>query len=215
MKKLTFSTVTYGELKQLVELQEEVDDSKFSDWLCDNQLLDPLDAQFLMELALRHRKNIDAYSEEEVKAKLIIPILNRVDFTVNGFTDWYERPLHAVFGETELYGTADYFVARGEKDPLAPVFFLQEFKPSFSNKSPEVQLVAEMLVALQSTTQFEMRGAYITGSIWKFVLMERLQTGFIYYVSHSLDFLRQEDASKIYSALQFIRRKLEAQSSLL
>jgi len=208
MSKLTFSTVTYAELKQIVDLNEEVDDSKFADWLCEDQLPDGPDTEFLFDLASRHRKNIDAYSEEEVKAKLTIPILNRVDFTVNGFTDWYERPLHAVFGETELYGTADYFVARGEKEPDAPVFFLQEFKPAFTNKSPEVQLIAEMLVALQSTPRTEMRGAYITGSIWKFVLMERLQAGYIYYVSQSLDCLRHQDASRIYSALLILRRKL-------
>ena len=88
------------------------------------------------------------------------------------------------------------------------MFFLQEFKPAFTNKSPEVQLIAEMLVAFQTTTQSEMRGAYITGSIWKFVLMERLKAGFIYYVSQSLDCLRQQDASRIYSALQILRRKL-------
>ncbi len=211
MNKLTFSTVTYAELKQIVDLNEEVDDSKFADWLCEGQILDSSDAEFLIDLASRHRKNIDAYSEEEVKAKLIIPILNRIDFTVNGFTDWYERPLHAIFGETELYGTADYFVARGEKEPVAPVFFLQEFKPAFTNKSPEVQLIAEMLVAFQTATQSEMRGAYITGSIWKFVLMERLHTGFVYYVSQSLDCLRQQDASKIYSSLQTLRRKLSEQ----
>src|SRR6056297_992723 len=125
MNKLTFSTVTYGDLRRLVDLSEEVDDSQFAEWMGSSVSIEPADDAFLSDLATRHRKNIDAYSEEEVKAKLIIPILNRIDFTVNGFTDWYERPLHAQFGDTELLGTTDYFIARGEKEPLEPVFFIQ------------------------------------------------------------------------------------------
>ena len=211
MTKLTFSNVTYADLRRLVDLSEEVDDSQFVDWLESNVALESADQAFLADLAIRHRKNIDAYSEEEVKAKLIIPILNRIDFTVNGFTDWYERPLHAQFGNTELLGTTDYFVARGEKEPLEPVFFIQEFKPAFTNKSPEVQLVAEMLVGFQTSSLKEMRGAYVTGSIWKFVLMKRLENKYIYYVSQSLDCLRQDDVAQIYGALLSLKQTLAGQ----
>jgi hypothetical protein len=208
MNKLTFSTVTYADLRRLVDLSEEVDDSQFAQWMGSSVLIEPADEAFLSDLATRHRKNIDAYSEAEVKAKLIIPILNRIDFTVNGYTDWYERPLHAQFGDTELLGTTDYFIARGEKEPLEPVFFIQEFKPAFTNKSPEVQLVAEMLVAFQSSSSAEMRGAYVTGSIWKFVLMRRFENKFVYYVSQSLDCLRHDDATQIYTTLQTLRQQL-------
>ncbi len=145
---------------------------------------------------------------------------------MNGFTDWYERPLHGLLGDTEIYGTADYLVARGEKEPSCPIFFLQEFKPAFTNKSPEIQLVSEMLVALSQIDPLEiaadlvgvdaenrldqkvMYGAYITGSIWKFVIMEKVVHRYTYYVSQSLDCLRPLDAARIYGALLFLKSKL-------
>ena len=92
-----------------------------------------------------HRKNVDGYSEEKVKGSLVVAILNQIDFTVGGWTDWDEIPPSATFGKTTLSGTTDDLITRGKKKPIAPFVFLQRFRPNFANRSPEVQLVAEMV----------------------------------------------------------------------
>ena len=209
MERLSFSNISYHQLTSLVAIREEVDDSQFNEWLIHDPVTDEDTNGFLLSLSSRHRKNIDGYSEEEVKAKLIIPILNRIDFTVGPYTDWYERPLAATIGGVEIAGVVDYLVARGEKEPITPYFFIQEFKPQYPNRSPEVQLVTEMLVAMTlSMESSELRGAYVHGSVWKFVLLRRVDGGYVYFVSPILDLFRMPDAKSIYVALTKIREQL-------
>ncbi len=213
MERLSFSSISFHQLTSLIAIREEVDDSQFDGWLIQDPTTNDETNEFLLSLASRHRKNIDGYSEEEVKAKLIIPILNRIDFTVGPYTDWYERPLAASIGGVEIAGVVDYLVARGEKEPITPYFLIQEFKPQYPNRSPEVQLITEMLVAMTlSRESNELRGAYVHGSVWKFVLLRRVEESYVYFVSPILDLFRMPDAKSIYVALEKIRELLEARS---
>lgn len=213
MERLSFSNISYHQLTSLVAIHEEVDDSQFNGWLVHDPTTDFETNEFLLSLASRHRKNIDGYSEEEVKAKLIIPMLNRIDFTVGPYTDWYERPLAASIGGVEIAGSVDYLVARGEKEPTTPYFFIQEFKPQYPNRSPEVQLISEMLVAMTLSRELnELRGAYVHGSVWKFVLLRRVEDSYVYFVSPILDLFRMPDARSIYVALSNIRKQLVLES---
>lgn len=215
---LSSSSITYRQLQSLVTIREEVDDSKFDGWIAPDPKLAASTREFLDHLSARHRKNIDGYSEEEVKAKLVIPILNRVDFTVGEFTDWYERPLSASFGETIVSGTVDYLIAKGEKEPERPVFFIHEFKPTFTNRSPEVQLVTEMVVAdhqsdspaFNNTTSNPppLRGAYLTGPLWRFVNLESHSGSYVYQVSPTLDLFKPTEAAQIYTALTTLKELL-------
>ncbi len=226
---LSFSTITYARLQTLVPIEEQIDDDRFSGWIPEVAEVDESTSRFLADLTTRHRKNIDGYSEEEVKAKLVIPILNRIDFTIGGYTDWYERPISATFGDVTLGGTTDYMIARGEKEPVGPVFFLHEFKPKFTNRSPEVQLVAEMVAAtrwscsavslvpaltagsdcLQPDPPSQtLRGAYLTGPFWQFVLLDATVSKLIYYVSPTLDLFKPSEAARIYAALQALKEDL-------
>ncbi len=244
MLNLAFSTITYAQLQSLVSIEEQVDDSRFDAWFPAAATVDEPTSAFLADLTRRHRRNIDGYSEEEVKAKMVIPILNRIDFTVAGYTDWYERPLSAQFGDVTVSGTTDYLIARGEKEPVAPVFFLQEFKPNFTNRSPEVQLVTEMVVATRagtpaslagsqvpppagpasagstsagpasagSTSAGSLRGAYLTGPLWRFVILDQHTTGYTYYVSPTLDLFKPGEAAQIYTALDRLKYELVTNS---
>ena len=63
-----------------------------------------------------------AYTEEELKAKFIIPLVNRVDFVGESFSDWYERSIKTVINDWEISGITDFMVAKGEKEPESPYF---------------------------------------------------------------------------------------------
>lgn len=212
MENFSFSKVRYADLQALVDLREEVDDSKFEDWINDSSMkTTEADVKFLEGLITKNRKNIESYSEEEVKAKFIIPILNRIDFSFAGINDWYERTLRKDFNGTTLGGTVDYLVAAGEKEPVRPYFFLQEFKPEVTNKNPEVQLVAEMLVAFPENESGDdsMKGAYLVGTIWRFVILQKMtDQSFCYYVSRKFDALVIEEAEVIYNALMKLKKSL-------
>ena len=148
------------------------------------------------------------YSEEELKAKFITPILNKVDFMVGDVKDWYERPLRAIINDFEIGGYTDYMVAKGEDEPELPYFFLQEFKPSVSNTPPESQLLAELITALHLNNLTEMKGGTVQGQFWKFMIVERIGEEWLYYTSKSFDAADFNDLCGIYNCLRFIKNSI-------
>jgi hypothetical protein len=208
MKKLSFSTITLNALRQVVPLKQIVDDSRFDTWFGYQPALNQSEKDLLQGLLNKHRPYFPSYSEEELKAKFIIPILNKVDFMVGDVKDWYERPLKAVLNDYEIGGYTDYMVAKGEDQPELPYFFLQEFKPSVANIPPENQLLAELIVAAHLNNETEMKGGTVQGQYWKFMIAERKETQWLYYTSQVFDAANFNDLCRIYNCLRFIKHNI-------
>jgi hypothetical protein len=208
MKKLSFSNITLNTLRQVVPLKQIVDDSRFDTWFGYQPPLDKDEKDLLQNLLNKHRPYFSSYSEEELKAKFIIPILNKVDFMVGDVKDWYERPLRAILNDYEIGGYTDYMVAKGEDEPELPYFFLQEFKPSVANIPPENQLLAELIVAAHLNDETEMKGGTVQGQYWKFMIAEKKETQWLYYTSQVFDAANFNDLCGIYNCLRFIKNSI-------
>ena len=209
MKQVSFNNISLRQLRSFVDINPELDESKFADWLEGPCELSQEDRQFIQKLIAMHKPYLRMYGEEELKMKFLAPILNRVNFRVAGFQDWYERPLKAEVAGVELAGKTDFMVARGIHEPDEAVFFIQEFKPTEMRGSPEIQLVAELLVAIQSQETTSLRGAYIHGQLWYFVVLERLPNHrYLYYVSDAFDSLQAAGLERIYCALLAVKAML-------
>ena len=75
--------------------------------------------------------------------------------------------------------------------------------------APEDQLLAELLVALHLNDIQQMKGAYITGQHWKFMILEKLPNDkFIFYVSKNFDSLKIDDLKGIYKNLRAVKAEL-------
>lgn len=210
MKKLSFSTITLNALRQVIPLKQIVDDTRFDTWFGYQPTLNESEKDLLQKLLNKHRPYFPNYSEEELKAKFIIPILNKVDFMVGDVKDWYERPLRTVLNDVEIGGYTDYMVAKGEDEPELPYFFLQEFKPSVSNTPPESQLLAELIVALHLNDVQVMKGGTVQGQYWKFMIVERKETQWLYYTSKSFDAADFDDLCGIYNCLRYVKNSIIA-----
>ncbi len=207
-KSYNFSTVKFEELEELVQLRIVDNDSIFDDWLLFDYTISASDLELLATLIRKHKVRLSSYMEEDLKAKFIIPILNQVDFMINDKRDWYEATLKGSIGKAEFRGFVDYMVAKGEQTPKKPYFFIQEFKPSIPDRNPEHQLLAELLVAIEKNKTTVMRGGYIIGQNWRFVIVEKIaENQFEYFVSQQLDCLDIEDLKQIYIALQAVKHK--------
>ena len=66
--------------------------------------------------------------------------------------------------------------------PEEPYFFIQEFKKSIKNDDPRPQLLAELISAVELNKFNSMKGAYIVGAIWHFVILEKIGTN-QYFIS--------------------------------
>ncbi len=207
-KQHSFSRIKFDELNQIVKLVgiPDIYGAKFQEWFSYSYFLNETEVIFLEQLLSQHKLYVSTYSEEELKAKLIIPVLNAINFMFEGVKDWYERPLKAIVNGVEIGGYVDFMVAKGIKEPQRPYFFIQEFKKSKAEVDPEDQLLAELLVAIELNQVTVMRGAYIMGKAWNFVILEKQPSGqYEYYVSKSFDNTWLDDLKQIYINLQAVK----------
>ena len=150
------------------------------------------------------------YSEQSLVVKFIGQILNKVDFVTKHYSDWYHEYFKAEFDHIILSGDPDYMVAKGIQIPELPFFFLQEFKPTKPDKDPEDQLLAEMIAAIELNEGEILKGGYITGQIWNFVIVEKVaKHQYQYAVSQGLDALDIKDLTAIYTYLQALKNSFK------
>jgi len=205
-KQYSFSTIKYRDLKQIIDLKPKVDNQSFDKWFLYDYNWQEQDHAFLEELIEDHRLRMPHYSEEELKMKFIAPLLNRVDFTFGEVTDWYERTISSEINGIELGGLTDYLVATGFDEPELPYFFIQEFKPSRKGSDPEIQLIAELLVAMQLNKSEEMLGTTVVGKIWDFVLLKKIgNNAYNYFKSDGFNVLNIQDLKKLFVTLQGVK----------
>jgi len=208
IKSYNFSTIKFSDLEEIVSIKVVDDDAKFDEWFETSYNLDDTEILFFKNLIQKNKTRVAFYMEENLKAKFIIPILNLVDFVFEPVSDWYDAALSGTLNGVEFKGFTDFMVASGTENPHKPYFFIQEFKPSVPDRDPRVQLLAEMLVATEKNKTNIMRGGYIIGQFWKFVILEKIaENQFHYFVSKAFDSLDLEDLKQIYVVLQAVKHK--------
>jgi len=211
LKSYTFSKITTKQLRELVDINQKINNNIFNNWFSfdikfDNALID-----FLSNLINKNKSLIKSYNEEDLKVKFIIPILNRVDFLSysDEFRDFYELPLYYQNDKFIFNGTTDFVVSKGLFESQKPYFFIQEFKKGQTDGYPEPQLLAELISAIELNNETTMRGAYIVGAIWNFVILEKLgKDKYQYFVSENFDSTKIEDLKGIYRNLMFVKQEI-------
>ncbi len=206
----SFSKVSFKSLQKYFKIKIIYSEEVFDDWFGVDYIISDSDIRFLKKLISQHKLKLPSYMEEKLKAKFIIPILNRVDFFVEELDDWYEVALEHEFEEVILHGTVDYLVAKGSRFPETPYFFLQEFKPSQPKNDPEIQLIAQLTTALANNDEkTEIKGAYILGQLWRFAILQKTgEKTYNYFVSRPLDALVYEQLCQIYTNLQAVKQEI-------
>jgi len=206
-KSLSFSKIEYQHLEELVEIKEIIDHSIFDEWFHFDYILSAEEENFLQKLLNDNIRFLDSYSEEELKAQLIIPLINKVNFFHSTIRGWYERPLKGIINNVLLHGKTDYMVARGVETPKQPYFFLQEYKRELGDKHPKNQLLAEMMVAMQLNNNDLMRGAFVISRLWNFVILKKCGSHrYEYFRSPDFNVLKINEFRQIYINLQAIKR---------
>jgi hypothetical protein len=100
-------------------------------------------------------------------------------------------------------------VAKGYFYPEEPYFFIQEFKPSTDANNPQPQLLAELIAAVELNQLRSIKGAFIIGTVWNFVILEKLNTDqYQYFVSKNYNSTDLEDLQEIYKNLLFVKQEI-------
>jgi len=206
IRKISFNTIKYDQLLEIVSINQEDDIEVFNEWFTYDYHLSEDEINFLKQLIARYRFYVPHFLEEELKAKYIIPIINKVDFFATHFKDWYERTIKGTINGVELSGIVDFMVAKGVKEPSTPYFFIQEFKQSKPSQDPQDQLLAELIVSIEKNKHKIIYGSYIIGAIWKFVILKKEKGNtYTYFESKAFDSLWYDDLKQIYINLQAVK----------
>jgi len=207
----SFSKISKNELETLVDIEKEIDRDRFDIWFNNSIEVSKEIEEFFKILIDENEAIIYDYNEEDLKVNFIIPILNRVKFKSfdNKFRAFYELPLRYETDKFILQGTTDFVVSKGLTKSKKPYFFIQEFKKGQLNSYPEPQLLAELISAVELNGWSSIKGAYIVGAIWNFVILERVERHkYIYYISSNFDSTKLEDLKSIYRNLLYVKYEI-------
>jgi hypothetical protein len=208
--KLLNQIEDFNELENLVDITQNIDQKKFDNWFNNNIDLDNEIVDFLSKLIEKEKSYINIYNEEDLKVNFIIPVLNQIYFKINSnLRGFYEEKITYKTDRFIFNGTTDFLVSEGLRKPKKPYFFIQEFKKGQTNAFPEPQLLAELISAVELNNWSTIKGAYIVGAIWNFVILEKIETDkYQYFVSQNFDCTKIEDLKFIYKNLLFIKAEI-------
>ena len=207
----TFSTISFRNLEQLVDIKRIISTDIFCSWFDTEIQINSADKIFLNNLIQENYFLIESYNEEELKVKFISPILNLVKFTNVEYEirDFYEAKITYKTDKFVLTGTTDFLVAKGLEYSKKPYFFIQEFKKSIKNDDPRPQLLAELISAVELNDFQAIKGAFIIGENWTFVILNKLDNNkYQYFNSHTLNATKVNDLTQIYKNLLYIKNKI-------
>ncbi|MFK5976513.1 MAG: hypothetical protein QM493_08405 [Sulfurovum sp.] len=207
----SFGQIKLEELESLVDIKKSFDDEPFEEWLDNNIDISTENIEFLQNLISKYAKFMKSYNEETLKANFIIPIINSIDFLSKDMeiSPFYEKVITYKTDKFILNGATDFLVSRGLEYSRKPYFFIQEFKKGKVNSDPEPQLLAELISAIELNCELSMRGAYIVGENWNFVILEKLgMDKYRYFVSPNFDSTKIEDLKGIYRNLIFVKNEI-------
>ena len=205
-KVLHFGESTLKKLKEIVNIKQVDDESKFDEWFAYKYKISEEEDKFLSNLLNKNKLLLASYSEQTLIAKFISPILNKIDFKTKNTNDWYKHRFVAEINGYELRGEPDYIVATGIEEPEIPYFFFQEFKHIETKILTKNQLLAGMLAGMQISNTKIFRGSFVIKRDWYFVILEKLKNNnYQYYISKQFDSLDIEDLRMIYIILQSVK----------
>ena len=207
----SFSKIRDIELNNLFNIEKKINNRLFDDWFNSKIEIEEKKEHVLKEIISENSALIADYNEEDLKINVIAPLLGLVKFKSfeNEFRDFYELPLCYKTDRFILNGTTDFVVSKGLFKSKKPYFFIQEFKRAEEFSNPRPQLLAELISALELNNEEMMKGAYIVGENWNFVILEKLGVdSYQYVVSRTFNCTNIEDLKDIYKHLVFVKNEI-------
>jgi hypothetical protein len=209
--KFAFSKIRDADLEKLVYIEYNPNIKIFKNWLNNNITLDSDTITFLKKLIEDNRRYIKFYNEEDLKMKFLSPLFNRIDFRnfKYKFRDFYKQILEYKTDKFIFSGVTDFVISKGLKYGEKPYFFIQEFKKGIDTSDPEPQLLAELISGVEINGWSSMRGAYIIGENWNFVILEKLGVDkYQYFISRTFNSTNSDDLMGIYRNLLFVKNEI-------
>ena len=211
VKTYSFSQIDDIDLEKLFDIEQIYENRIFDEWFNFEYEISDEVANFLQKLLDKNGQLISNYYEEDLKMHFLAPLINRVDFLMmkEKVRSFYDSPLTYKTDKFIFSGETDFVISSGIKRAKKPYFFIQEFKKGKNPTDPEPQLLAEMISAVELNKTKSMRGAFITGENWNFVILEKLgKDKYQYFISKTFNSTKIDELKGIYKNLQFVKNEI-------
>ncbi|MEA3228746.1 MAG: hypothetical protein U9P38_06725 [Campylobacterota bacterium] len=206
-----YSKIRDKELDSVVDIEKKIRTDEFNSWFKNDITISDDLTEFFQTIIDDSIDLVNDYNEEDLKVNIIIPILNKVRFKSfeDEFRDFYELPMRYETDSFIFNGTTDFVVSKGLVKSKKPYFFIQEFKKSEEYGNPRPQLLAELISGVEINGWNEIKGAFVIGAIWNFVILKKLEKErYEYFISKGFDSMRIEDIKSIFKNLLVIKQEI-------
>ena len=136
VKSYSFSQITLEELKSLVTIKINFDNSIFDDWFNSDIKIEKDIEEFLFQLLKEESFLLRYYNEEDLKLHFLSQIFNHIKFTVRDKNIRFYSEEQLIYKNDRfiLKGTPDFFIAKGLRVAEIPYFLFK------SSNAPKVHL---------------------------------------------------------------------------
>lgn len=175
MKIATFKEWDLDKLDQVFGLKQVFDDDYplLKSWQQTEVGMTEIEKKILLDLQQPLIWGGKSWNEVELENKFISPVMMTAKIDDGQIGYFLERPLAGVVGDYQLSGLVDGIIATGVRNPHIPYFCLHEYKRSIENQgTPDAQVLAAMLVAREKNNQPTIRGLYVVGLTWNFIVLK-------------------------------------------
>ena len=207
----SYSKIRFSDLENFINLKHSLKGSRFKTWFENSIEITKETEKFLEQLLVKNRDLIKYFDEEDLKVHFLTPIFLKVDFfsLENEHRDFYNEKITYKTDKFILNGEVDFVFSKGLFKSEKPYFFIQEFKKGKTLSDPEPQLLAELIAGIELNNWQEIKGAYIVGAIWNFVILEKLgKNKYQYFISENFDSSKTEGLEGIYKNLLFVKKEI-------
>jgi hypothetical protein len=204
-----YSKIRDIDLDEIVNISQKINRAKFNNWFINDININNKDESFLFELLEQEQNYVSLYNEETLKMRFLSPLLRRINFKTVHFQDFYNEKLVYKTDKFILNGEVDFVISTGLRKAIKPYFFIQEFKRSEEYGNPRPQLLAELISAVELNGWKEIKGAYIIGENWNFVILEKLDKDkYQYFISRTFNSTVLENLKEIFKNLLFVKNEI-------
>ncbi len=205
-----YSRMQESVLRELVDIKRNMKKTIFDSWFNNDILIEKNVIKELEKLLEIEGDYIDFYKEADLKMRFLSPIFKLVDFKTEVSRDFYEESLRYENENFIFNGFVDIVISKGVDFLEKPYFFIQEFKRDEGlGVQPRVQLLAELISAVELNNWTKIKGAYLRGAMWHFVILEKLDKDkYQYFVSKRFDSSNIDGLKSIYKNLLFIKNEI-------
>jgi hypothetical protein len=170
--------------------------------------------QLLDKYRARLLKMANAWNEEDLKMYFISQIIELTDIGTDdeNYRFFFDYLIKGKVNDEIIGGKVDALLATGYQTPIAPFFFLKEYKAEKKRETdPLGQLLAAMVVAQQHNDSQELiYGSYVLGRFWIFLVFE----GNEYTISPAYD-MTQTDVYEVVLILRKIKELFKKKLNLI